>query len=99
MEVKLDAVWLARDYRGKRIGQAMAEKIADITIFTQEELDALVRKNPRRQLERNVNVGGDVCSRSGESFVKCTCDALIAGADFTAWHALTFTRCSSDARC
>ncbi|MFM0615003.1 hypothetical protein PQR37_13185 [Paraburkholderia nemoris] len=98
VEVDLDEVWLARDYRGKGIGLAMAEKVADITIFTLEELDARVRENSRRQLRLNVNVGGDVYSRSGESFVRCACDALEAGSDVIDWHALRFTRFSWDAR-
>ncbi|MFM0718239.1 GNAT family N-acetyltransferase [Paraburkholderia strydomiana] len=98
VEVDLDEVWLARDYRGKGIGQAMAEKVADIAILTLEELDARVGENSRRQLGLDVYVGGDVYSRSGESFVRCTCDALIAGTDFTDWHTLRFTRFGCDAR-
>ncbi len=98
VEVDLDEVWLARDYRGKGIGQVMAEKVADITIFTLEELDARVRENSRRKLDIEVLVGGDVYSRSGESFVRCACDALEAGSDVIDWHALRFTRFSWDAR-
>lgn len=97
-EVELDEVWLARDYRGKGIGQAMADKVADIAIFTLEELDARVRQNSKRPLKLEVHVGGDVYSRSGESFVTCTCDGLIAGVEVTDWHALRFSRFGCDAR-
>jgi hypothetical protein len=98
VEVELDEVWLARNYRGDGIGQEMAAKVADITILTLEELDARANENSKKALKLDVLVGGDVYSQSGESFVRCTYHALATGAEITDWRALRFHRLSWDAR-
>jgi ribosomal protein S18 acetylase RimI-like enzyme len=98
VEVDIDEVWLARDHRGKGIGQAMADKVADITNFTLQELDARALANSVKSLKLQVLVGGDVYSRSGESFVQWTCGALKGAIDITNWRVIKVNRFTYEAR-
>jgi GNAT superfamily N-acetyltransferase len=91
IEVELDEVWLARDYRGLGIGYFMADKVAEITTLTIRELDQRARDHRTSRLTLALAVGGDVYSHTGESFVRCVYRSLRSEVELIDWNVINFS--------
>lgn len=81
VELELGEVWLAPYLRGYSLSGWLCQGILDAYRLCRAALDRHCNKGSKRVAQLALDVSGDVCSRSGEDFLRSTLD-LIAFAEY-----------------
>jgi GNAT superfamily N-acetyltransferase len=77
LEVFVEEVWLVPKYRGQGLSTMLAECVATATSESLEFVNKMVSWGQHPGARMVLNVAADVCSESGEGFLRSCMNALL----------------------